>query len=347
MQHLVIFGATGNLGDQTFDLISRYPEQFTVIGMAAQKNAEKLIKRSDAHGIVPHYLSSGKTGFERQVDHQEDLITDAMDHLMVLDHGTSSLNSVLKALAMKKRVSIANKELMVVHGEEIVSFAREQQAELIPLDSEHNAIFQCLKGEQLSSVCRLILTASGGPFRDRSWEDLKNVTPEEVLKHPNWKMGQKTTVDSATLVNKAFEVIEAHHFFDIPYDRIEVRLHPESIVHAIVEFTDGNSKMIAYQPDMRFSLAYALFYPERALNKILSWRVRRGGRSNPVSFNFDRNLHFEKIEKGRFPCFDFVLETSLNHPEKIPELIKKDEKAVQDFLQRKIHFTDILHRLQS
>jgi 1-deoxy-D-xylulose-5-phosphate reductoisomerase len=269
---------------------------------------------------------------------REDLIDAGTDHVMVLDHGLESLNAVRKALAMKKRVSIANKELMVVHGEEIVYLARERQAELIPLDSEHNAIFQCLRGEERSPISRLILTASGGPFRDTKWEDLENVTPKEVLKHPTWTMGPKTTVDSATLVNKAFEVIEAHHLFGIPYDRIEVRLHPESIVHAIVEFTDGSSKMLAYPPDMRFPLGYALFYPDRA--------TKAGGMPFP-SFPFDQPLHFEKIAKGMFPCFDLIMKIAQKKPETLRAIVENDQKAVTEFLQGRIPFLKILQGLYS
>lgn len=327
VHRIVILGATGSLGTQTLEILKNFPDCFRLTGISAHQHLKKLKKiakewRCEKYGMT----------------HVENLIDSSTDHLMVLDHGLESLAAVLKALAMKKRVSIANKELMVVHGEEIVYLANECQAELIPLDSEHNAIFQCLRGEDPGSVQRLILTASGGPFRERKWEDLKNVTPEEVLKHPTWKMGAKTTVDSATLVNKAFEIIEAHHLFSVPYDRIEVRLHPESIVHAIVEFRDGTSKLIAYPPDMRFSLGYALFYPERAPSNLAD--------SMTETVSWDKPLIFEKIEKGRFPCFDLVLETAKHQPHKLSNLLKQDQQAVENFLNNHIPFMTIFESLK-
>lgn len=306
--------------------------------MSAQKNEKKLQELGKEFSCKNLRLGKG-----------EDLVNEKIDHLMVLDHGVESYEAVLKALALKKRVSIANKELLIIHGENLVYLAREQQAELMPLDSEHNAIFQCLVGEKISAVKRLILTASGGPFRDRKWEDLNNVTPEEVLKHPTWSMGAKTTVDCATLVNKAFEVIEVHHLFGIPYEQIEVRLHPESIVHAIVEFTDGSSKMLAYPPDMKFSLGYALFFPERAPMSLRGVRPPQtdGRRSNPVGLSFDHDLHFKRIEPGRFPCFDLVLGIAKNHPELLKAIVEKDQEAVENFLAGKIRYPEILKYLRT
>ncbi len=340
MQKLIILGATGNLGTQTLDIIQKYPHEFQVVGMSAGSNREaleELGKKLRCENLVLAHQDLPRPPPGRG----EGLIDESIDHLMVLDHGAWSLGAVLKALAMKKRVSIANKELLIMHGEDIAYLAKERCAELIPLDSEHNAIFQCLAGEKISSVKRLILTASGGPFRNRKWEDLNDVTPDEVLQHPKWKMGAKTTVDSATLVNKALEVIEAHHLFGIAYDQIEVRLHPESIVHAIVEFTDGTSKMLAYPPDMKFSLGYALFYPDRAPMSLSLCHSDRSGGIPFQSFSFDQDFHFEKIESGRFPCFDLVLNIAKNHPECLAKVLENDQRAIVNFLAGKIGYTEI------
>jgi len=324
MQNIVLLGATGNLGEQALEIIRHYPHLFRVAGVSAHSRESELKK------LAEEFECSAV------LSDPEQLVEESIDHLVVLDHGLGSLKAVLKALTLKKRVSIANKELLIVHGEEIVCLAQEQKAELIPLDSEHNALFQALRGEKMSEVRRVIITASGGPFRDRSWEDLKNVTVEEVLKHPTWKMGKKTTVDSATLVNKAFEVIETHHLFGLPYEKIEVRLHPQSIIHAVVEFQDGNSKIIASAPDMKIPLAYALFYPERAPESV----------SAKTPFSYDQPLILEKLEKGRFPCFDYVLELARSSPELLPTIIKNDQQAIDDFIAGKICFTEVYESLR-
>lgn len=336
-QRVVILGATGSLGTQTLQIIQQYPEQFQVVGMSAHSNQEALTAAAEQFGCEKLFLTEAKQEDARLVTSCDELIDEKLDHLMVLDHGLASFPVVLKALAMRKRVSIANKELIIVHGPDLVYLAQEQQVDLIPLDSEHNALFQCLQGEKLSDVRRMIITASGGPFRDRSWEELKKVSADQVLDHPNWDMGAKTTVDSATLVNKAFEVIETHRFFGIPYEQIEVRLHHQSIVHGMVEFTDGNVKMLAYAPDMRYALGYALFYPERAPADL------RG--STDFSVQFDQPLHFEQLEPGRYPCFDTALAFAQQAPERLTELIHTDEQAVADFLNGELSFTDISSRL--
>jgi len=338
MQRIVLLGATGSIGDQTLNIISRYPDLFQVVGMSARANGEKLLERADEFQVKKMFLAEGSTGDERQVAMMEDLIDETVDHVIVGDHGLQSFQAVLKALALRKRVSIANKELLIAHGQDLVYFAQEQQAELIPLDSEHNGLFQALKGEKVSDVRRLLITASGGPFRDTSWNELSEVSVDQVLKHPTWKMGRKTTVDSATLVNKAFEVIETHHLFGVPYEQIEVRLHPQSLIHSIVEFKDGNTKVVVSKPDMRFPIGYALFYPERAPE------VLTGGREG--YFDFDRHLELSGIETGRFPCFDYVMEVAQKNPLVLRQLIENDEFAVQSFLRGEIPLTDILPLLK-
>lgn len=332
--NIVILGATGILGEQALSLVDRYQERFQVTGMSAQKNAEKLSELVDLFEADRFYLSNFETGDERQVERPEGLITPDTDHVMVLDHGMGCLPAILKAIAMKKTVSIANKELLIAHGQDILYLARETGALVIPLDSEHNAIFQCLQGEKSSAVKKLIITASGGPFLRK--DSLQNITIDDVLRHPTWKMGKKTTVDCATLVNKAYEVIEAHCLFQIPYERIEVRIHPESLVHAIVEFQDGSCKMLAYTPDMKIPLAYALFYPERAPEIM----------SEVPSFPFDRNLHFETIQAGQFPCFDFILNTAQDRPSELLRILQNDQHAVDAYLSGQIAFHEIYEVLK-
>lgn len=339
MQNIVLLGATGSIGDQTLDIIRRYPEEFRIVAMSANSSRDKLIQLCEEFECPQFFLREIQTEDHKQIASCDDLVDKTIDHLIVADHGLGCLASALKALTLKKRVSIANKELLIAHGEDIMYLAREQQAEVIPLDSEHNAIFQCLRGEKLSDLRRIIITASGGPFRDKDPEELQAVTIDQVLNHPNWSMGNKTTVDSATLVNKAFEIIEAHHLFGIPYDKIEVRLHPESIIHAIVEFNDGSSKILAYKPDMRFSLGYALFYPERAPESLTG--------SDDDFFDYDRDLHLSKIEPGRFPCFDYVLETAKTKPNALRQLMENDSEAVNKFLHNDINFVEIEKHLKS
>lgn len=338
MQRIVLLGATGSIGQQTLDILQRYPGHFSVQGMSAHRSAEGLFALASQYKCERLFLSENRKHDARLASRVEDLIDEETDHLIVGDHGLNSLTAVLKALAMKKRVSIANKELLVAHGQDIVYLAQEQGIEIIPLDSEHNGLFQALRGEKMSDVRRLIITASGGPFRERSWEDLREVTVEQVLKHPTWKMGRKTTVDSATLVNKAFEVIETHHLFGIPYEKIEVRLHPQSLIHSIVEFHDGNTKIIASKPDMRFPIGYALFYPERAPHSLTG--------SAEGYFDFDRNLELSKIEVGRFPCFDVVMKVAKQSPQQLVKVLENDQLATDRFLRGEIRFQEILQILQ-
>lgn len=336
-QHILIIGATGSLGAQLLDIVSRYSNEFEVVGITAHKNGEKLLELADQFDVPQVFLSSGRLDDARAVTSPLEFFQNPVDQVFVLDHGLESYHFVLESLVRQKRVCVANKELMVVHGQDIMYLAKEQQAPVIPLDSEHNALFQAIQGERPRSLKRVILTASGGPFREKSYEELEQVTVEDVLNHPTWKMGAKTTVDSATLVNKGFEVIEAMNLFDLRQDQIEVRLHPESIIHAIVEFTDGTSKMIAYPPDMRSSIGYALFFPERAPENLAA---------DGQSFDFDHPLRLTKIEQGRFPCLDFVLDTARHKPECLGLLVENDERIVKDFLNHEIGFHDILEGLK-
>jgi len=337
MKRILLIGATGSLGSQTLDIIARYRDEFQIVGISADKNAEKLIELADRFQVPKLYLNTTRLSEERAISSELDFLQEPIDLLMLLDHGLQSHHLCLEAIARGIPLAIANKELLIVHGQDICYLAQEMQVPLIPLDSEHNALYQLLQGKRSGDVRRVILTASGGPFRDRSYAELEKVGIKEVLQHPNWRMGAKTTVDSATLVNKAYEVIETAHLFDLSLDQIEVRLHPESIIHAIVEYHDGTSQMLAYPPDMDYPLAHALFHPSRAPIGI---DTRAG------ELNFDQPLHFQSLEAGRFPCFDFVLKIAREAPQSLLQLVQNDERIVKDFLNNEIGFHDILAGLK-
>ncbi|MFW5960305.1 MAG: 1-deoxy-D-xylulose-5-phosphate reductoisomerase, partial [Chitinivibrionales bacterium] len=230
-----------------------------------------------------------------------------------------------------KRVALANKESLVIAGDLIKQIIGEDNREkLIPVDSEHSAILQCLQGESIRSIESIIITASGGPFRKRPWKSFKEITPSDALNHPTWEMGRKISIDSATLMNKGFEVIEAHHLFDLSYDRIRVVIHPESIIHSMVEFFDGAVMAQCGLPDMELPIQYALSYPERLPIK--------GKRFKPAEWS---SLHFEAPDKERFPCLSLCMEAGKMGMTYPAVLNAANEVAVSSFLAGEIGFTDI------
>ncbi|HHP50905.1 MAG TPA: 1-deoxy-D-xylulose-5-phosphate reductoisomerase, partial [Moorella mulderi] len=276
MKRVAILGSTGSIGRQTLEVISWHRDKFKVALLAASSNVELLARQAESFGPqkavileedkAPFLASSvgdkaeigvGLRGLEEAVASVE------MDLMVAAMVGIGSLPAVLAALKAGKTVALANKELLVTAGPLVTRTARMGGATLLPVDSEHSAIFQCLEGRNLQEVDRIILTASGGPFRHLSWEEMARVTPEEALRHPTWEMGPKVTVDSATLMNKGLEVIEARHLFDVPYERIEVVIHPQSLVHGLVRFVDGSLLAHLGPADMRLPIQYALSWPER------------------------------------------------------------------------------------
>lgn len=336
-KRIIIFGSTGSIGTQTLSVVREFSDRFEVVGLAAGGNIDLLKEQVDEFG-VKHFYSFHDS--YRSVETLLDLVK-AVDFDLLVGgaSGTDSLDAFVYCFKNKIPVALANKEVAVSYGKKIHEVCGGAPASfdkplILPVDSEHSGIFQCLRGEDISSVKRVIITASGGALRDLFEKEKENVTSEQVLSHPTWKMGKKVTVDSATLVNKAFEVIEAHVLFGIPYEKIEVRLHRESRVHAIVEFVDSHTKMVVSEPDMRLPIQYALLFPSR--EKVVS-----------TTFDFDTDLHFEKLEAGRYLCFDFVLKVAKEHPEKLADLVIKDEEAVQKFLDDKIKFTEILNHLKT
>jgi len=254
-----------------------------------------------------------------------------VDLVVVATSGKAGLEPTLAAIRSKKQIALANKEVLVMAGAIVMGEARRHGVEVFPVDSEHSAIWQCLRGEEGNGIRRLILTASGGPFRNRSKEELARVTPEEALAHPTWQMGPKVTVDSATLMNKGMEIIEAHWLFGVPYDEIEVIIHRQSIIHSMVEFVDGSIKAQLSLPDMRLPIQHALSYPER-------WQ---SDYHRDLDFRQVANLDFEEVDVRRFPCLRLAMEAGKKGGTYPAVASAADEVAVELFLDKRIGFTDI------
>ena len=253
-----------------------------------------------------------------------------VDQVMVALMGSVGLVPTLNALKAGKSVALSNKEPIVMAGGLLQEYVARYGGEILPVDSEPSAIWQCLRGED-NEILRLLITASGGPFRTIPLDELATVTPEKALQHPTWQMGKKITIDSSTLMNKAFEVIETHWLFEVPWERIEVVVHPQSTIHSMVEFADGSVKAQMGPPDMRLPIQYALFYPKRLPNTM----IPRLDTTESHSFTFD------PMEPGRFPCFDLAIEAGKKGGTHPAVLSAADEVAVQAFLDRKIGFMDI------
>ncbi|MQF49153.1 1-deoxy-D-xylulose-5-phosphate reductoisomerase, partial [SAR202 cluster bacterium AC-647-N09_OGT_505m] len=297
--------------------------------MLAQEAAEFFPKVVSCQG--PEDVSISKLPAQCRMVSQEEVASHPeVDMVVAASVGKAGLRPIMAALEAGKPVVLANKEPVVMAGEIVMAQARRNGTDILPVDSEPSAIWQCLRGED-KEVSRVIITASGGPFRKRSPKDLSTVTPNEALRHPTWSMGRKISIDSATLMNKGFEVIEAHWLFDLPWEKIDVVVHPQSIIHAMVEFADGSVKAQLSPPDMRLPIQYALFYPQRVKNSALP-------SFSPVETGA---LTFEELDVSRYPCFQIALEAGrkgLTYP---AVLSAADEVAVELFLAGAIAFTDI------
>ena len=332
---LVVLGSTGSIGRQTLDVVRAFPDRFRVVGLAAGSNVDLL--RTQAAEFNPHMLYSPSPEFTKDMLDQaefasmEDMVChpDA-DIVMVGTVGRVGLLPTICALQQGRRVCLANKEVIIMAGELVSGLARNGQGELLPVDSEPSAIWQCLQGET-KTVRRLIITASGGPFRTRLHEDLSDVTPEQALNHPTWKMGRRITIDSSTLMNKGFEVIEARWLFDVPWERIEVVVHPQSLIHSMVEFEDGSVKAQIGPPDMKLPIQYAMLYPERQANE----GIPRLDISQAMA------MTFEPMEPALYPCFPLALEAGRRGGTYPAVLCASDEVAVEQFLEGRLAFTQI------
>jgi len=341
MKQLAVLGSTGSIGQQTLDVVRALPHQFRVVGLAAGKNIDLLAEQINEFkpefvGYSPVNNEDEKTparltDIEYEFLPLEDIACHPqVDTVVIATSGKAGLSPTLAAVRAGKNIALANKESLVMAGEIITSEAELNGAQIFPIDSEHSAIWQCLVGEKQKAV-QLILTASGGPFRNYSLARLKEVTVEQALKHPSWRMGKKVTIDSATLMNKGLEVIEAHWLFNMPFDSIRMLIHPQSIIHSMVEFIDGSVKAQLSYPDMRLPIQYALSYPDRLPNPQLP----------RVDWSSINSLTFEPPDLDAFPCLRLAAEAGKKGGTYPAVLCAADEVAVELFLSQRISFVDI------
>lgn len=335
MKKLVILGSTGSIGIQALEIVRSFPDKLQVIGLAGGRNTSLLTEQ--VHEFKPRWVYNQDNRENGMIDSNYQFVTmekmvssPEVDMVVIATEGKVGLLPLLRALEAGKKVALANKEPLVMAGEIVMKTARDNMATIMPVDSEHSAIWQCLSGEK-GYIKRLILTASGGPFRLFSAEQLSKVTPDEALRHPTWKMGKKVTIDSATLMNKGLESIEAHWLFSIPFNRISMALHPQSIVHSMVEFLDGSIKAQISSPDMRFPIQFAISYPERWENPSLP----------PLDLKQNLNLEFLPLDIGKYPCLRLALEAGRKGGTAPAVLCGADEMAVQLFLSGRITFSEI------
>ena len=304
MKQIAILGSTGSIGTQTLDVVRQHPEAFSVYALSAHRSIDLLIKQAlefnpavvciadetyyrplcEALSDLPIRVLAGEKALAEMVT------MPAIDVVVAAMVGYAGLRPTIEAIKAKKTIALANKETLVVAGEIIDRLAKRYKVDILPVDSEHSAIFQSLVGEDMTSVEKLLLTASGGPFRNFTLEQMQHVTAAEALRHPNWDMGAKITIDSASMMNKGFEVIEARWLFDIPVDKIQVLVHPQSVVHSAVQFVDGSVKAQLGTPDMRMPIQYALTYPERWMSDVAR-----------LDLFATQSLTFEEPDLKRFP----------------------------------------------
>lgn len=343
MKKIAILGSTGSIGTQTLEVVDMHPEHFQVEALAAGSNTDLLIEQ--VRRYQPKKISVGSKELADKVASlvpagtkvyygTEGLIeiaagTDA-DTVVTAVVGSVGLESTLAAIDSGKQIGLANKETLVTAGHIVTARATAKGVSILPVDSEHSAIFQCLNGENRSSVAGITLTASGGSFRDLTREQLQQVTVEDALKHPNWSMGSKITIDSATMVNKGLEVIEAHWLFGLDYEQINVLLHPESIIHSYVEFEDTSIIAQLGTPDMRVPIQYALTYPDRMPSPAKRLSLAQIGQ-----------LHFREMDMDRFPCLRMAYECGKMGGTATTAFNAANEVAVARFLRKEISFLKI------
>jgi 1-deoxy-D-xylulose-5-phosphate reductoisomerase len=333
IKRLVILGSTGSIGRQTLDVVRALPEHFRIIGLAAGRNTGLLLEQINEFGPGSYYCVS-ENGLDAGECHSMSLEDMARhpeaDIVVIAMSGTAGLGAVLAAVRAGKTIALANKESLVAAGEIVMAEVKKHHARILPVDSEHSAIWQCLSGER-QRPRRIILTASGGPFIDYSIEQMETITVEQALEHPSWRMGKKVTIDSATLMNKGLEVIEAHWLFDVSYDDIKVLVHRGSLIHSMVEFEDGSVKAQMGRPDMRLPIQYALTFPDRIANPDLP----------SIDWDTFTDLPFQAPDTGRFPCLRLAVEAGREGGTAPAVLCAADEAAVELFLSGRIRFTDI------
>lgn len=340
-KRIAILGSTGSIGTQTLDIISQFPDRFEVYALTANNNVQLLAEQ--ARKFQPeivcianeqHYakLKASLADLPVKVYAGADAIAqmvsmESIDAVLASMVGYAGLKPTIEAIKAGKQIALANKETLVVAGELICKLSKEYHSQILPVDSEHSAIFQCLSGEGDNPVEKLLLTASGGPFRDKSVDELRHVNAAQALKHPNWDMGAKITIDSASMMNKGFEVIEAKWLFGIEPERIEVVVHPQSIVHSMVQFADGCIKAQLGMPDMRMPILYALTYPDRMVTHLPRWDYTQCGQ-----------LTFEKPDLQKFRNLAFAYQ-AIRQGGNMPCIINAaNEVVVAGFLKGQIGF---------
>jgi 1-deoxy-D-xylulose-5-phosphate reductoisomerase len=332
MKGVVVLGSTGSIGTQTLDVISQFPDRLRVVGLAARAN-EPLLRDQAARFGVGHTALVDRDGIEAASALAE--LPEA-DIVVIAVAGVIGLRPTLAAIRAGKHIALASKEVLVAAGEVVMPLVREHGVTLTPIDSEHSAIFQCVQGYRPDQIDRLILTASGGPFRGWTRGALAAVSVEQALNHPTWRMGGKITIDSATLMNKALEMIEAKWLFGMDIDRIDVVVHPQSIVHSMVRLTDGSVLGQLGWPDMRLPIAYALLFPERLPNDLRPW--------NPWA---TPNLTFERVDEETFPALRLARSAAIAGGTAPCRFNAANEEAANAFLNGKIRFLQIADFVES
>lgn len=347
MKSIYLLGATGSIGTQTLDILEKYKDLYRLVGVSLGNRNPKLNERiiedfkpevvclrneSDLAYYESKYKNIkfvyGNDGLIKIATHsKKGLLINAL-------MGSVGLEPTIAAIKSKKSVAIANKETLVMAGDLIMKLAKDYKVSILPVDSEHNAIFSCLQGEKIEDVLKITITASGGSFRDKDRDQLMNVTKEEALNHPNWKMGSKITIDSATMMNKGLEVIEAHHLFQLPYHQIKTVLHKESIVHGMVTFKDQSLKAVLGSSDMRMPILYALSYPNH-----LDLDIK------PLDFDAIGQLTFKPMDFQRYPLLELAYQVGKKGGLYPTVMNAANEKAVELFLEGKIGFLDIERRV--
>lgn len=352
MKRISILGSTGSIGRQSLDVVESFPGRFEVIGLAAGSNVDLVVDQIARHkpkvvsvateeaarqvcaaleasapsknGDPSPEIFFGAEGLDRVATHPD------ADSVISATVGVVGLRATYKAIQSGKNIALANKEVLVAAGEVVMAAVAKHRVALLPVDSEHSAIHQCLRGGEHNEVKRLVLTASGGPFRETPLADLAKVTPKQALAHPNWKMGQRITIDSATMMNKGFEVIEAHWLFGVELERVQVVIHPQSTIHSMVEYVDGSILAQLGPTDMRMPIQYALTYPERVASKecALDWSTFR-------------RLDFEEVPAKKFPCLALAREAARVGGPLPCALNAADEVAVAAFLANRLDFLGI------
>ena len=344
-KRIILLGATGSIGSNTLEIIQQFPDDFQLVGISAHKNSQGLAQIAETFK-VPSIALSDQSTYQSAIDEQlfsneckiyggdqalHQLIKETQaDMLVVAIVGAQALSPTLKAIQKGLDIALANKELLVLGGSFVTKAIQENQVRLLPIDSEHNAIFQCLQGNNSKDLKSIILTASGGACRDIPINQLDKITPEQAKQHPNWSMGAKITIDSATMANKGLEIIEARWLFDLEPEQIKVSIHPESIVHSFVQWIDGSVLAQLSPPSMTFAIQHCLFYPDKRINPKPS-----------IDFDKSFSLKFVPPDLKRYPCLELAYQALKQEPYGGAICNASNEVAVQRFIAKEICFTDI------